>query len=350
MNTPSPTSEFFKLPAPLYYLQNGQIWRLDPDMQTTRQITHESAPVVSFDLSSNSTLAYVSDNSLITCQVEGHDRQVLRAGPTLPFVNDEVGSLNNPDHINNALYTPCWSPDGQKIAFIENGLQIYNLETGQAEMVWQQLTTVSEPVLFDGVLSWSPNGRFLIVSQYQYPLEGEHQRWQSLLELGEYLYPNMSSRKGSTFAWNPDASDLFIAKALFGSDRSLLRCKPETAQCRMIAEFEPARRYFFYAHPFVNAEGRLLVFMGSSNEPVEPPVGFSLISLRPDGYERKKLRNDSYQIESALWSPDGSGVLIVTAQETDTAPKGQLLWLSVEDVPAVPLSLHEVTNLRWGID
>jgi len=76
----------------------------------------------------------------------------------------------------------------------------------------------------------------------------------------------------------------------------------------------------------------------------------NLISLRQDGYGRKQLRSDSYQVESALWAPAGNGVLIRLAQGTGDFPAGSTLWLSVEDLPAVSLPLHNATNLRWGVD
>ena len=350
MTTQNLPPEKFELPAPLFYLQNGQIWRLDPDAQSTQQLTNENAPIESFDLSVNGMLAYISNNSLITSDSQGNNRQVLRAGPALPPISDELARLNDFEYITTALRTPCWSPDGQKIAFIENGLQIFNLKTGQADMVWRQSTTSSNPTLFEGVLSWSPDGRFILLDQYTYPIENKYYRWISLLQLGESLHLNISPQSGGSFAWSSDAGDLFLANQAFGSEQSLMRCKPETAQCQMIAEFEPARWYYHYAFPFVSPDGRLLVLMGASNDPVQQPQGLKLISVRQDGYGRNELRRDSYKVESGLWAPAGNGVLIRLAQGTDDFPAGSTLWLSVEDVPAVPLPLPNATNLRWGVD
>ena len=349
MATPPALQEEFLLLAPLYYLQAGQIWRLDSDAQTTQQVTHESAPIDAFDLSPiDGSLAYISNNSLILNTADGGDRRVLRAGPALTPIADEAARLNNAEHITAALRSPHWSPDGRRIAFIENGVQLYNLETLQAEQVWSQSAASSEPELFERVLSWSPDGQFLLVSQYAYPIESLGQRSLSLLQLGGPLYRDLSQTTGLTHTWSPELAYLFLANAQNGSDSSLMRCNPETAQCTLIAEYEPARWYYFYAHPFVTADDRLLVFMGASDDPSQPPEAFNLISLGLDGYDRSALHSDSYPIDAALWAPDGSGVIISLAQAAGDYPAGSVLWLGTDNQPALPIPLLEVSNLRWG--
>lgn len=344
------SQEPFSLPAPLYYLQEGQIWRLDADTQTPIQITQEDAPIDAFDISpSNGMFAFISNNILITSDPDGLDRQVLRAGQNLPPIADPLTRFNDLEYIALAIRSPHWSPDGRQIAFIENGLQVYNLETDQVELIWSQSTTSSEPNLFESVLSWSPDGRYILVSQYTYPIEALQQRWLSVLQVGGPLYLEIATATQSSFTWSPDMAYLFLANAAYGTDRSLMRCDPETMQCRLIAEFEPARWYYHYAFPFVTADERLLVFMGASDDPDQIPEAFRLISLRLDGYERTSLREDGYRLDSALWSPDGSGVLVTLAQAANEHPAGSLLWLSTEDVPPIPLPAVNASNLRWGV-
>jgi len=198
------------------------------------------------------------------------------------------------------------------------------------------------------VRSWSPDGQFLLVSQYAYPIETLAQRALSLLQVGGPLYRDITEITGLTHAWSPDMAYLFLANAENGSDDSLMRCNPETAQCTLIAEYEPARWYYFYAHPFVTADDRLLVFMGASDDLSQPPEAFNLISLGLDGYNRSTLRSDSYLLDAALWAPDGSGVIISLAQAAGDDPAGSVLWLGTHDQPALPLPLLDISNLRWG--
>ena len=347
ITSPSAQDEF-SLPVPLFYLHTDQIWRLDADAQSLQQITQESTPIDSFDISAEGMLVFISNNNLITCNSEGLDREVLREGPALTLIHDELARLNDIEYINSAMRTPLWSPDGRRIAFIENGLQIFDLETNQTELIWSQSTTSSEPNLFESVLAWSPDGQYLLVSQYPYPIEAQNQRWLSVLQLGGPLYLKISRIIGETFAWSPDMRYLFLANAVYGTDRSLMGCDLETMQCKMLAEFEPARWYYFYAYPFVTAEDRLLVFMGASEDPVQPPEALTLISLRLDGYERRSMRSDGYVIGSALWSPDEKGVLITLAQAAGEYPIGSLLWLSTSNDPPIQLPIMAPSHLRWG--
>jgi len=351
MSTQTATPESFTLPAPLFFLQNGQIWRMDTDANSTHQITHENNPIDSFDISINGEFVYTSNNHLLTCNMDGSNQQVLRAGPKLPLMTDKLESLNNIEYITSAIHSPLWSPDGKRIAFIENGLQIMNLETGQSNMVWEHLLTSSAPILFESILSWSPEGKHLLVSEYTYPIEKEYDRAISLLQLGGSMSRNISSIFGGTFAWNPVESELFLANSKFGTEHSLMRCTIETVSCQLIAEFVPARWYFFYAHPFFRTDDeRLLVFMGSANDPINPPEKFNLISLQPNGYGRNELRNDRYPIETTLWAPDGQGVLVHLSQDINEAKAGSIIWLSTNESPVVVLPLKEFSNLRWGVE
>lgn len=341
--------EPFSLPAPLYFLQAGQIWRLTPDLQAQQQITNEDAPINAFDIApDDGKLVFVSNNSLIIIDSDGGNRKILRQGPVLVEVADELARLNDTDQITSAMRTPLWSSDGKQIAFIENGIQLFDLGTNQVEQIWSQSITSSEPYLFESLLSWSPDDNYLLVSQYAYPLQTQGKRWLSVLQLDGPLYMEIAPSTQSTFTWSPDMRFLVLANAALGTDRSLMRCEPETMQCSLIAEFEPARWYYHYAFPFVTLEERLLVFMGASNDPIVPPTTFNLISLSLDGYGRRNLRDDGYHLESALWSPLGDGVVVTLAQGAGVYPTGSTLWLSLKDQLPITLPIMDVSNLRWG--
>ena len=65
------------LPAPLFFLENGQIWQLNKDGKNAIQITNEAEPIIEFDLSAKGNfLVYVSGNRLIFNQINGGDRKI----------------------------------------------------------------------------------------------------------------------------------------------------------------------------------------------------------------------------------------------------------------------------------
>jgi len=63
--TPQPETDF-ELPAPVYFLREGQVFRLSRDGETQQQITREAVAVESFDVSPvDGALVYVAGNALI---------------------------------------------------------------------------------------------------------------------------------------------------------------------------------------------------------------------------------------------------------------------------------------------
>ena len=348
--TPEATQqELFSLPAPLYYLQDGQIWRLDPDAQTIHQVTSEDAVVEAFDISPmDGSLAYISNNNLVVSDPDGGNQEILLAGAVLPPLLDELTRLNEMDHITSAIRSPYWSEDGQKIAFINNGLLVYDLEKNQVEPILTYTNNLNEQTLLADLFSWSSDGQYFLVSQYAYPIESLHQIELGLFRPDNYLY-NLSESYSVTFTWNPETTLLILANAAYGSPQSLQVCELANMECTLIAEFEPARWYYHYAHPFVTAEDKLFVFMGTTDDGSQIPDTFKLISLHLDGSNRQNLRNDGYSLATALWSPNGDGIVVVLADETGNFPTGSMVWLAVTDAPPVSLPVMLADNLRWDL-
>ncbi len=339
----------FSLPAPLYYLQDGQIWRLDPNAQTIIQVTFENVEVEAFDISPlDGSLAYISGNNLVISDPYGGHRKVLLSGMALPSNLDELARLNEMDHITQSLRSPYWSADGQKIAYIKNGLQVYNLEINQVEPIYLYPNNLHEQNLLANLLSWSPDGQYFLVSQYTYPTESLQQLRIGILTPDNYLY-DLSESYLTTFAWNPESTLLLLANAAYGSPQALQICKLANMQCTLIAEYEPARWSYHYAYPFITTEDKVLVFMGTTNDGTQIPDTFKLISLDLDGNYRRNLRNDGYNLASALWSPDGDGVVIVLSEETGDFKAGSMLWLGITNTEPVSLPGMQGTNLRWDL-
>ena len=335
------------LPAQLFYLDEGQIWKLKQDGQKTTQITQESISVDAFDFNPQSQkLVFLSGNQLFLVDAEGHEREILVEGQPLPPLNDDTIQLTFPEDSVNAIHSPLWSQDGSQIAFIADGLQVLDLSTNQTQTIWRNSIDSSTPVIVDRLLSWSPDGNFFLVSKSTFSPEYSHQRSLGLIRVGEYMV-DLSDHTDLTFAWSPDSQYVYLADANHGSDRSLMQCNLIDVQCKLIAEFEPGIRYYHYAYPFVNEQSQLYVWLGTSQEFGEPPENFQLESTQP-GYGRTSLRDDQFPIQAALWAHDGSGVIIVISKDTDNHPSGSMLWLTLQGDSSLYLPPSGATNLRWG--
>jgi hypothetical protein len=106
------------LPASLYFIDStsGQIRRIELDGATQSQVTHESEPVLDFDVSPvDGRLVYVSGNDLIEADALGDKRRVLVEGPVVPLANRDYNLLRYGPI--QTVAAPRFSPNGQQIAF-----------------------------------------------------------------------------------------------------------------------------------------------------------------------------------------------------------------------------------------
>ena len=349
---PQPQADF-QLPAPVYLLREGQIWRLEHDGITQRQITHEPAPVNSFDVSPvDGGLVYVSGNALIYADAYGENRQVLVAGPDLPVVTDDLAACNDKHHITGKISTPVWSPDGRRIAYIQSGLNVMTRSSGEVEIahpndVIPDQGEVTDRRVIASVISWSPDGQRLLVTTYGYPLRSLYYRDIAVKTLSGYL-STIKECFACTSAWSADSQTFYLGDPLWGGQDALSRCAVEDMGCTLIGLDIPARTAYFYAYPHVYNQDEIYVFMGISHDTGEPPVTFKLHRVQSDGHGTTELRTDEYAIQTALWANDHSGVLIVPTSPSGTTPPDSLMWLSVDGSPAVTLSFTGAQMLRWG--
>lgn len=123
------------LPAPVYYVPTGdrdeppgQIWRVEQDGFTHNQITHEPYDVdYRYDIAPDGRLAYVSNNSLIVSDAMGGRRKVIIVGIKPPSPSKQGEWYLEKERI----CFPAWSPDGKKIAYWQDGVNLVDPSSGE---------------------------------------------------------------------------------------------------------------------------------------------------------------------------------------------------------------------------
>ncbi len=352
--TPQPEADF-ELPAPVYFLREGQIWYLARDGKTQQQITREAAAVESFDVSPvDGALVYVTHNTLIHTDALGEYRQVLLSGPALPPVEDELAGLNARDHIIGKIGTPTWSPDGERIAYVQNGLNVMAVSSGEVQTVHPngfipEQGEATERLVIASVISWSPDGQHLLVVFYSYPLHSVYNQKVAVKTLSGYL-STVGEWVSCTFAWQGDSQVFYLGNPSYGGSEALSRCTVAEGQCTFIGQDVPARTAYFYAYPHVASQNEVYVFMATSADRGEAPDAFGLYKVGSDGGGTTALRTDEHAIQAALWARDGRGVLIVTGSASGEMAADTLVWLPVDGGPAITLPVTGSQMLRWGGD
>src|SRR5215212_8966363 len=153
------------LPRTFYYLGSDsaglmQVFRIERDGITQRQLTSESVSVNDYDVSLvDGSVAYVANNQLLLINVDGSDRRVL--------VDGGVMDPNNP-FISN-VSSPVFSPDGQTLAYGYQGLQMYYFSTGESDLIIEnQIDDVGGGLFVPRELyspeRYSPDGSKLLIT------------------------------------------------------------------------------------------------------------------------------------------------------------------------------------------
>ena len=346
------------LPHSLYFLNNdstgvAQVYRLEVDGQTLRQITFEPSAVGTYDVSPvNGRVAYVANNQLLLIDANGADRRVLVDGGPVNENNPFVSSVNE----------PAFSPDGGTIAYWYKGLNLYTVLTGVNNLVLEN--TVTDPISgapVPGELyfpqNFSPDGTKLLITVAIPNSDG--------ISAGIY-YPatdslvRLTGVEGARIccgeqAWSPDGSALFDANASLGFlSTGLWRVDAASGNVTTLLPSEAGGgNYNFADEPYLEPDGQLYYFFATA----PAPDGFAdnaplqMVRSAADGVTgRTVLRSETFEtLNEALWAPDASFVITAKAP-TDQVYAGGVIELYYIEPARGMLSLVPFgQRLKWGL-
>ena len=345
------------LPHSLYFINNdsagiAQVYRLEVDGETLRQITFEPSAVDAYDVSPvNGRIAYVANNQLLLIDANGADRRVLVDG----------GPVNENNPFLSSVHEPAFSPDGGTIAYWHKGLNLYTVLTGVNDLVLEN--TVTDPISGAPVPGelyfpqiYSPDGTKLLITVAIPNSDG--------ISAGIY-YPatdslvRLTGGEGARLccgeqAWSPDGSALFDANASLGFlSTGLWRVDAASGNVTTLLPSEAGGgNYNFADDPYLAPDGQLYFFFATA----PAPDGFAdnaplqMIRSAADGVTgRTVLRSETFEtLNEALWAPDASFVITAKAP-SDTIYAGGVIELYYTDgtkslAPLVPFG----QQLKWG--
>jgi Tol biopolymer transport system component len=348
--TPVPSS---LLPRSLYFLNHDnaglmQVFRLERDGTTLKQITFEPANVVSYDVSPvDGSVAYTSNNQLLLINADGSNRRLL--------VNGGAVDQNNP--FINSIYSPAFSPNGQTVAYGLGGLNLYAIATGTSNRVIENMVDNNGGFVTPRELYWpirySPDGSKLLIQLGYY----EGGTIAIYYPAGNALVRLQGTENGniccSEVTWSADGTSLYYGSSTMGMFSSgMWRINAADGVVTTLLPGDAGNgAYNFAKAPFLGPDGQLYYFFANTPANDEfitrPPL--QLVRSAPDGISGRTVINQEIfnTLNEALWSPDGSFVIVVKAPMQDIYQGGQAGIVYLDGRAGVTL-VSFAQDLRWG--
>jgi dipeptidyl aminopeptidase/acylaminoacyl peptidase len=354
-NTPAP-STYGLLPHSMYFLNNDnkgliQVYRLEKDGKTIKQITFEPAKVDFYDVSLiDGSVAYVTNNQIFTVNADGSNRSmIVDGGPVDP--NDR-----NAKYINGSL----WSPDGQTIAYGYQGINIYSIAAGQSTLLLENHVKTENGFHtgeFFAPVSYSPDGSKLLISIVVLASDGQT---LGFFNLGnKSMVPVIQTNHSicCSLQWTGDNNTLYGGFDSFNPFESpgLWRVNATrgvvTDLISSLAGNENVLN--FASHPFLAADGQLYYFYATQPYTQQDEVSrapLQLVRSATDGVTgRTILIPDIFNtLNEALWAPDASFVVTASGPIQDVNQGGITELYYTDGKRAMTSLLPYAFNLKWG--
>lgn len=349
--TPAPVEEGL-LPHSLYFLASDnagrtQIFRIEKDGETTRQVTSEPVDVGNYNVSPvDGSVAYVVNNLLVMANVDGSNRRVL--------VDGGVVNENNPfiDRVSN----PAFSPDGQTLAYGHKGLNFYSLSTGAStRAIEDQVKDMGNGMMFPTELYWpnkySPDGSKLMITLGYY--EGAD---AAFYDLQSKSLTRLADAPGALICcdlalWSADGTKVYSGNPSMGMfNAGMWNADPVTGDVNtLLASNIDTSTFNLAKYPYLAPDNQLYFFFLASNTGEYSRTPLQLVRSAPDGVTGRTLvREEAFdKMNEAIWAPDASSVIVANATDEQMYQGGQAELVHLDGRPNDVLAPF-AQQMKWG--
>ena len=348
------------LPHGLYFLGRdnqsiSQIYRVERDGTTIKQLTFEPVSVEDYDVSlADGSIVYEMNNQLLLLNADGLNRRVL------------VEGIPTPDNARG-FYHPIFAPDGQTLAYSRGGINLYSLSTGVANLALED-ELINGPAFSGSTISYSPekyspDGTKLVIHMLYadtsvvaiyYPASN------SLVSLScaeDNYICDAGSWFDSDIEWAADSSSFYVAvptaTSVYAGD-SLWKVDAATGAVTSLTPSTTGDGLAIVPREIHHASnGQLYFFFGTYdlNSGFFDAPELNLVRSEPDGVtNRTILRNENFVLmKEALWAPDASFAIVASAPAPDWDQEGGVLELYYTDGTKEPVWLAPYgQQMKWG--
>lgn len=345
-----PTEAPSVLPSALYFETKDdagrlQLFRLAPDGVTKRQVTSEPLDVGAYDVSpADGRIAYIANNQLILMNVDGAGRTVLADG----------GPPSDAGYTDKTISNPRFSPDGRILAYGMDGLNFYDLTSGNTTHALADLfSDVGGLTIVNEVYSpneFSPDGTKLLVSVGYYEAGT-----LGIFDIASSAFNKLNRPEGGILCcsskWTSDSSAVYVASPVIGMvDPGMWRFNAaDGAAATLLPPQNADSTYNFSEAPLLAPDGQLFFLFANLAEIPQSHTPLTLVRSAADAVTgRTAIRSETFaSVNEALWAPDASGIVLVESGDPANWVGGGATFYPIGGGTPVKL-LPAAGNLRWG--
>jgi hypothetical protein len=352
--TSAPDGSTDLLPHTFYYLGTDsaglmQVFRIEQDGITQRQITSESVSVSDYDVSLvDGSVAYVANNQLLYINADGSERRVLVDGGAVDPNNPFISTISN----------PVFSLDGQTLAYGYKGLQIYSFSADESDLLIEnQIDDVGGGLFVPRELyepeRYSPDGTKLLITLAYY--EGAS---SAIYDPSTNTLVRLQGGEGALICcgdaeWSSDSSSIYAGSPTAGMfSPGLWKIDATTGNVTTLIQGDAGDGNYNAAdEPYLALDGQLYFFFAtvSSPEGIFNRSPLQLVGSAPDGVTgRTVLSGEDFQLlNEALWAPDASFVVVAFAPTQEVYQGGQAEIVYLDGRPNIILTPFAL-QMKWG--